>query len=623
MSATDNTSNSRRSLNAQMKKFEQRNQRISEEGGDVHVTRKKFDYSSFSRVSRDNNRNKSTDSRTIPRALSLNIPTEVKPLSNLSISDSNDNPDDEEEGDLDMEEDDEQDAELSDHLSPLSNYSRSQNPNRQRVAASLGQTIMQSLQYPPSLSLITSIRSAYGLFQPRLSSSRMECIDSISETTRLNVTKKRRRQQEQQQQWSIYDNAERTTSEWIAGWNCLSMIQGVGLLAMPYACFYAGWLSLPAIVLITLISCYTGHLVGDCLYDVPVMASHGTTEWWMKRNRIRSTLASIANDVIPYGGNRFTSLVIFADMFGACVLYLLLIGQSAASLFGPLMNRQWPVGYWTVLASCIALPLIMFPRMNIIAWFSITAMIGLHCCVLIGITFCALQAHGSLTDGIYLPPPKLNCLPISLTIFVFSFCAHAALPGIEGALRRPEQYPRILKITFGISGAVKVVFGIFGSLVLGSHVTESIADSMNNRPGLHTAMNVCVIITMLFCIPLFFYILGEQIDTSVSTFVRRGFLSKRACLSIYTVWFISTRLACFTSILLVAVLVPRFAAIISFIGAISGSLLELIFPCIFHLYLFWSHLGVLSKLLRVIIALFGTCMSVIGVIASMKKMLYE
>ncbi|KAA3672325.1 uncharacterized protein DEA37_0015094 [Paragonimus westermani] len=280
MPAADNTSNSRRSLNAQMKKFEQRNQRINEEGGDLKLVRNKLDYSSFSRVTGNNNGNKFTDrighsSRSLPRALFVNIPVEVKPASNLSLSDSNDDPDDGEGDELAAEEDDEQDTELSDHLSPPSNYSRSQNPNRQRVAASLGQTIMQSLQYPPSLSLITSIRSAYGLFQPRLSSSRMECIDSISETTRLNMARKRRRQQEQQQQWSMYDNAERTSSEWIAGWSCLSMIQGVGLLAMPYACFYAGWLSLPAIVLITLISCYTGHLVGDCLYDIPAKVSHG------------------------------------------------------------------------------------------------------------------------------------------------------------------------------------------------------------------------------------------------------------------------------------------------------------------------------------------------------------
>ncbi|CAL8084748.1 unnamed protein product [Calicophoron daubneyi] len=66
-----------------------------------------------------------------------------------------------------------------------------------------------------------------------------------------------------------FDNASRVSPTWVAGWNVLNIIQGVGILGVPYACAHAGWISVPVILLVALICCFTGRLIGECLYEYP------------------------------------------------------------------------------------------------------------------------------------------------------------------------------------------------------------------------------------------------------------------------------------------------------------------------------------------------------------------
>ncbi|CAL8087461.1 unnamed protein product, partial [Calicophoron daubneyi] len=66
-----------------------------------------------------------------------------------------------------------------------------------------------------------------------------------------------------------FDNASRVSPTWVAGWNVLNIIQGVGTLGVPYACAHAGWIFIPVILLIALICCFTGRLLGECLYEYP------------------------------------------------------------------------------------------------------------------------------------------------------------------------------------------------------------------------------------------------------------------------------------------------------------------------------------------------------------------
>ena len=50
----------------------------------------------------------------------------------------------------------------------------------------------------------------------------------------------------------------------------LVVSKGTGTLGIPYAVMQGGYLSLAAIILIAVISNYTGKLIIECLYDKPI-----------------------------------------------------------------------------------------------------------------------------------------------------------------------------------------------------------------------------------------------------------------------------------------------------------------------------------------------------------------
>ncbi|TPP66056.1 hypothetical protein FGIG_00463 [Fasciola gigantica] len=235
------------------------------------------------------------------------------------------------------------------------NYSRSQGGTRGQSL--LSQTWKSGLHHLPALSFVSSLTSAYSIIDRRRGDE-SSLTAEVEEEEGEQVSRGSEggdgdrevlpllAESGEVRQWSVYNNACRTTSVWVSGWNVTNLVQGVGVLAVPYACFQAGWMCLPIVILIAAIACYTGHMVGECLYDNPRITITGYRE--LHRTRVRSTMSCIAAHAIPRGGQHFTGALVLLDMFGAAILYLLLLGRSSAEIFGPLLHVEWPLSYWIV-----------------------------------------------------------------------------------------------------------------------------------------------------------------------------------------------------------------------------------------------------------------------------------
>nr|QQY02486.1 vesicular inhibitory amino acid transporter [Cryptocotyle lingua] len=421
------------------------------------------------------------------------------------------------------------------------------------------------------------------------------------------------------QQLKAYNNAERVAPTWVTGWNVLNMIQGIGILGIPYACVHAGWVSIPVIILVSLICCYTGRLLGECLYIYPETdcpSYFTSSEQLSRRVRVRSTNACIAADVLRYGGRRFVSIAVIAELFGVIVLYLILLGQSTSALLGSVVNSPWPISYWTTIMTYLSVPLLLCRRMRVVTWFGVLCLVGLSLSIAIVIIYCGLEL--SSTHGMWstLWAPRLSQLPVSICIIVFSFCAHSALPGIEGSMAKPEQYNTMLYVSFAVAAVAKILIGWIPAFVFGDDVAQAVTDSMSARPVLVIFVHVAVLINVFFSIPLVFFILGEQLDCSVSSNFPTNFFLNRRPFSLQTVWFVSTRMFFLHLALVCATVVPHFALVMGLIGALTGSLLCFIFPAWFHLHLFHTHLTRLDKLIRILIILFGIFVGITGVIFS-------
>ncbi|CAL8084736.1 unnamed protein product [Calicophoron daubneyi] len=421
-----------------------------------------------------------------------------------------------------------------------------------------------------------------------------------------------------------FEDVHRFTPTWVAGWNVLNLIQGVGILGVPYACAHAGWVSIPVILLVALICWFTGRLLGECLYKYPdtdCKKYFTSPEQLKNRERVRPTTACIAACVLPRGGSQFAAFVVMLELFGGSILYIILLGQSAHALLGPVLVPHWPTAYWTAIMVCFCIPVLMIPRMHVVARLSVIALVGLFLTIILVLVYCAFMFP--LDEKILLSrmsTPQLSELPLSLSIILLSYCAHAALPGIEDSMEKPEQYAPMLGITFAVAGIVKLVFGILSTLVFGSQIAQAVTDSMIGWPSLVYATHAFVLINVFFSIPLIMYLMGEQLDLMITEYVGRDFFSSSSFCSIYKIWFVSTRLVLITLGLGCAALVPQFALVMGLIGAVTGSLLCFIFPASFHLYLFWSHLNLFSKVLRILVSVFGFLVMIFGVVFSIISM---
>lgn len=346
---------------------------------------------------------------------------------------------------------------------------------------------------------------------------------------------------------------------------------------------------------------------------IPTGSYYQSPSQLANRVRIHSTIASVAAQLFPKFGYIFANVIAIIELFGASVLYMILLGQSASALFGPLMTYGWPVTYWTVIMTGACVPLLLYPQMRVVAWFSVIALIGLFGSITLVLVYCAMSLPGMKHIWTNFPTSTLSQLPVSLSIIVFSYCAHAILPGIEGTMKKPEQYNRMMNISFGVAAVTKAVFGILAAMVFGPTVAQAVTESMVNHPALVISVHVSVLLNVFFSLPLILHVMGEQLDCAAKFYLDQSFFVQTRFCSLHTLWFMSSRCSIITLGLMLGTMVPHFALVMGLVGAITGSLLCFIFPALFHLLLFWTHLSGFSKAIRVCICIFGVLMGAFGV----------
>lgn len=94
---------------------------------------------------------------------------------------------------------------------------------------------------------------------------------------------------------------DRRASAFLAGWNVTNLIQGTGILGVPYAVRMGGWAAVAANALVAFLCCYTGKLLIECLYE--------TSKRTGQKKRVRVNYPEVGEAVWPRWGNQIVSLV--------------------------------------------------------------------------------------------------------------------------------------------------------------------------------------------------------------------------------------------------------------------------------------------------------------------------
>lgn len=397
---------------------------------------------------------------------------------------------------------------------------------------------------------------------------------------------------------------DRRASAWLAGWNVTNLIQGTGILGVPYAVMMGGWASVAIIVIVAAICCYTGKLLVECLY----VESKRTGQ--LKRAYVN--YPEVGEAAWPGWGNKIVSVVQVCEMYGGVIMYIVLL----ATVFSDILQEKAPLDIyqWAVICAYVALPGIFITRVSVIAWISMISVFALLSSIATIIIYCITEYRDMAISNI--PPFDPQKFPIGFGVIVFSYCAHAVFPGVEGSMREPKQFPMMMNSAFSLAGVVKVLLGLLAVLRFGKQTNQVITVNMAISPVFNIVATALVVTNVFLAFPLCMFVVLETWDNKLLPyFPHLGRESKH-----HWFWLVLTRTLLLTFALFLAVIVPHFGLLMGFVGSLTGTCLSFVFPCVFHLVLHWNKTPWYSVLTKILIILFGLVCGACGLFFSGREL---
>lgn len=213
--------------------------------------------------------------------------------------------------------------------------------------------------------------------------------------------------------------------------NSSNVLIGVGLLSLPLALRYAGWvIGIVFFVYSALVTNYTAKLLAKCL-DV---------------DNSLITFADLAYVAFGNKARIATSILFTLELLGACVALVVLFADSLDALIPGL-----DVLSWKIICGIVLVPLAFVP----LRLLSFTSILGILCCAGITISlfidgFIKPDQPGSLREPAktYLFPQHWGTVPLSLGLIMSPWGGHSVFPNIYRDMRHPSKYSKGVNITY-------------------------------------------------------------------------------------------------------------------------------------------------------------------------------
>ncbi|KAJ6574808.1 transmembrane amino acid transporter protein-domain-containing protein [Mycena capillaripes] len=263
--------------------------------------------------------------------------------------------------------------------------------------------------------------------------------------------------------------------------NCVAMLVGIGLLSVPLAFAYTGWLAGTAIIIsYGFISCYTAKFLGRMILSDTSLRCY----------------SDIARKAFGPWSTPLVSLMFCLELFAVSVLLVTLYADSLHSLL-----PQFSADTYKLWSLIIILPTVFLP----LSLLSYSSILGIMSTVLIIIVI--------LVDGLskYTAPGSLwspaetsfnvsswSNLGIAFGLFIAGFGCHPLIPSLAQDMIEPHKFERMVNIAFGIATFIYSLMAGVGYLMFGNSVSEEISMDLlkigdYNKPLNYFALGMLVL----------------------------------------------------------------------------------------------------------------------------------
>ncbi|KAL5740573.1 hypothetical protein ACOSQ2_029753 [Xanthoceras sorbifolium] len=376
--------------------------------------------------------------------------------------------------------------------------------------------------------------------------------------------------------------------------NGINVLCGVGVLAIPYAVREGGWLSLILLFFFGCISGYTGILLKQCLESSPGL----------------KTYPDIGQAAFGKGGRLVIAIILYTELYAACVEYLIMMTDNLSSLFpdatinfaGLYLNSHQ---LFAITSTLVILPTVWLRNLSLLSYISVG---GVVTTVLIAL--CLLWVGVVDQVGFHQSGTALDIANLSVTIGIygFSYAGHSVLPNIYSSMKEPSRFLWVILISFGFGWLLNMGVAICGFLMFGDSVESQFT---LNMPKEYTASKVAIWLTAV--IPMTKFALTiSPISLSLEELAPPSqHQSHLVSIVIRTTLTIST--------LVVALSLPFFGIVMSLCGSLLAMLVSLIFPCICYLRILHGRIPKLKIAVCLFIAMVGIVCACVGTYSAVSR----
>ncbi len=395
-------------------------------------------------------------------------------------------------------------------------------------------------------------------------------------------------------------------SSFLAIANLLPFLIGSATFSLPYAVARGGLISIPGFIIITLLADTSGILLADALY---------TSSKGQKKKRVYLDYVELAHAAAGRCGSRLLNFVLIFYLYANNTVSLVLIGKSMYDILHE--HATLSLMAITVIFSLLVIPPLFITKLSKLAYLSTVSTLSIIVGGIASIVIFVQHRDRWIANAHALPLFDAEGLAFSLSVWLFMVICHSVIPQVEGSMRDPEAYPRVLHISYLSSTLVKICFGVMGALTFGNATNPIVTINIIVK-SISIIANAALTCYAVSSFPINFYIVCESFDKFILRNRNRE-LMKGGKYHYY--WILLTRPILVGVGLGIALVVPYFGLLAGVLGSVLAILLVFVFPCWFHLKLKWRTLATWKIILEVMVLITGVCLGLAGLYASLKGLI--
>jgi len=405
--------------------------------------------------------------------------------------------------------------------------------------------------------------------------------------------------------------------------NMANILMGVGMLGLPYIFRAAGWIGGAFVTLsFSAVAYRTSVLLGRELNG-----DHRSCELFddSKNSAVRlrkpiKSFPDIARESFGQGGTIILSFVLYFELFSCLCIFFVTLGDHLYTLFPHIPTSRHMINVSFILA--IPTALLRTPRL-----LSYLSAVGTVATIFVVSTVAGsaiysgdiseavaekkgVDVHLSGTHELW----DTSGLSIAFGLIAYTFSGHAIIPSIYSSMAKPQDYEKMIRVTFMCVTFSCLIVAISGYYMFGNQVDDQITLTLERNYDseniIMKSLTWLMILTAFSKFTLTAFPLALGFEEIIAPIIPSDNVMEFVS-SLIKLFLIATSLA-------VAIYVPSFSLLCSLVGLICTMIVSVIFPAAAHLKMFGPVLPLWEKVLDWLFILSGAGMAIIGTTSALK-----